>query len=236
MIQIAIVDDHAEVIDMLSDWLLKILPGAQLSPFSSVEPALEAIASTSFDLVIADVDLGPGSSRFGGFRIAGALDTKQTPLLVISGAEDEDLQKGAFTALDAWDYMQKPITFTDFEREVRRAIQFRRGSVIKPPMLAAGTFPLVPDLTITRRSGAPMQWKGKTVRMPMSQIDIVEVLAQNAGVVVLHESLFECITSGRNKENLRVKISNIRDAFEAADPDFKLIETVPFKGYRWHLP
>jgi DNA-binding response OmpR family regulator len=234
MTRIAVIDDHPEVIRLLSDWLEQLLGDVQIHPCQTLSAALEAISKQAFDLVVADVDLGEGAERFGGVRIARALDTKQTPLLVVSGSTDVELQAGIFNALDAWDYLQKPVSRPDFEREVQRAIGFRRG-MAAPVISSEGSFPLVPDLKITRRSGRPMEWKGKVVRMPMSKIDIVETLARNAGQVVAHSTLIDCIATGRNKENLRVKISEIRDAFEVEDGNFDRIETVPFKGYKWRI-
>jgi DNA-binding response OmpR family regulator len=234
VIHIAVIDDHQEVIHLLAGWLQELLPSVKVHTYQTLDAALAALATTEFDLVVADVDLGPGSDRFGGARIARALDTQQTPLLVVSGSTDVELQAGFFDALDAWDYLQKPVSRLDFEREVRRAIAFRRGSG-SGAVRIEGTFARVPDLKITRRTGCPVEWKGKTVRMPMSKIDIVEMLARSAGEVVLHDALIECIPTGRNKENLRVKISEIREVFEAEDPEFDRIVTVPLKGYLWRV-
>lgn len=236
MPHVAVIDDDPEVVQLLTGWLEQILPGVTVAPFLALAPALDAIANDAYDLVIADVDLGNGSGtdRFGGVRIAHALDTRQTPLLVVSGATDAEMQAEVFNALDAWDYLQKPVSRTDFEREVLRAVTFRKGMDARESA-PSGVFAKVPELKITRRTGSPMEWKGRTIRMPMSKIDIVEVLARNAGEVVPHEKLIACIATGRNKENLRVKISEIRDKFEAEDPEFDRIQTVPYKGYVWSI-
>lgn len=231
--RIAVIDDHAEVVTLLTDWLEQILPGADISPFSTLQPALDAIGMGDFDLVIADIDLGPGNDKFGGVRIANALDTQSTPLLVISGTVGE-MQKGYFKALDAWDTLQKPVSRPDFETLVRRAIAYRRG-MSGAATTPAGEFPRVPDLKITRQRGKPVEWKGKTVRLQMSQIEIVEVLAKAAGETVTHATLFDYIPSGKNLDNLRQKISEIRTGFEGEDPDFDCIVTVPLKGYSWRI-
>lgn len=124
MQQIAVIDDDPEVIDLLMKWLNDIIPDCQVTPFSELEPALTGIATTDFDLVVSDVDLGSGSDKFGGVKIAKALDTRRSPLLVISGYS---VQEGVFRALGAWDYLQKPISEGDFKTEVKRALMYRRG-------------------------------------------------------------------------------------------------------------
>lgn len=233
MPRIAVIDDHAEVVTLLTDWLEQLLPGAKISPFSTLQPALDAIDTCDFDLVIADIDLGPGNDKFGGVRIAKALNTQSTPLLVISGTVGET-QKGYFKALDAWDTLEKPVDRPDFETLVRRAIAYRRG-MSEVAATPAGEFPRVPNLKITRQRGRPVEWKGKTIRLQMSQIDLVEVLAKAAGETVTHATLFGHIPSGKNLDNLRQKISEIRAGFEGEDPAFDRIVTVPLKGYSWRI-
>ena len=85
MQKIALIDDEADVIDLLCAWLNEAVPDCQIHPFTALEPALAAIAETDFDLVISDVELGPGSDKYGGVKIAKALDTRKTPLLVVRG-------------------------------------------------------------------------------------------------------------------------------------------------------
>jgi DNA-binding response OmpR family regulator len=235
MAQIAVIDDDPEVVQLLTGWLKEIVPGDHVSPLLDLESALSAISNTDFDLVVADVDLGPGADKFGGVKIARALDTRRIPLLVVSGSPEYEVQHGVFKALDAWDYLQKPISRVDFELQVRRAIAFRRGASDPANFAIDGEFHLVPDLKITRKTRSPVQWKAKTVRLSMSQIEVVETLAKNAGQTVKHAVLYEAIASGKNIENLRVKISAIRDEFRAVDPQFDRIKAIQFVGYQWRV-
>lgn len=232
MQQIAVIDDDPEVIDLLTKWLNDIIPDCQVTPFSELEPALAGIAATDFDLVVSDVDLGSGSDKFGGVKIAKALDTRRSPLLVISGYT---VQEGVFRALGAWDYLQKPISEGDFKTEVKRALMYRRGLTDTATQAAEGEFPLVPELKINRRTREPVQWKGQRIHLSMSKIDIVETLAKRAGTAVNHKELFEFIASGKNVRNLRVKVSEIRDEFKTVDEDFDRIQPVVMNGYLWRV-
>ena len=172
MQQIAVVDDDPLVIELLTRWLKETVHDCQISSFSELEPSLRAIDDTDFDLVVSDVDLGTGSDKFGGVKIAKALDTRRTPLLVITGFTVEE---GVFKALDAWDYLQKPVDESDFKSEVRRALTFRRALTDTDSAHDSdGDFPKVPDLKINRRGRNNIQWKGHPLRMSMSKIDIVE--------------------------------------------------------------
>ena len=231
MQKIAVIDDDRIVVKQLTQWLEDVIPDCQVFPYSGLDAALSAIATTDFDLVVSDVDLGPGSDRYGGVKIAKALDTRRTPLLVITGFTVEE---GVFKALEAWDFLLKPIDEGDFKSEVARALTYRRGLIDTDASVATeGVFEKIPDLKINRRGRNGVQWKGKRLQFSMSKIDIVEALARNAGRPVKHRELFEFIASGKNVRNLRVKISEIRDEFRSVDPDFDLIKPVVMNGYLW---
>lgn len=239
MYQIAVIEDDEEVNNMFATMLRDILPGCDVRQFFDFGTASNAIwdHASTFDLVVSDVDLGPGTDRFGGLKIARALDTKKIPLLIVSGAPEFEFQRGMFRAMDAWDYLQKPVAAADFETQVRRAMAFR--DTLKGEPLGGAKkeseirFPSVPDLIINRRARTPVTWKGTKVHMSMSSIDIVEELANKADTAVSFVVLFEYLASGKNKENLRVKISGIREAFREVDTDFDCIAPVPMTGYLW---
>jgi DNA-binding response OmpR family regulator len=228
MLHIAIIDDDPEVVDLLVKWLADIVPDHTPHRFLDLAPALEAIASNDFDLVISDVELGDGD-KYGGVKIAKALDMSRTPLLVISGYS---VHEGVFKALDAWDFLEKPLQEPDFKNEVKRALVYRKG-LTDTSALPEGRFERVPDLVINRRSRRGVQWKGDRIHLPMSKIDIVEALASRAGSIVSHKDLFEFLPSGKNKRNLRVAISEIRDEFRTVDEDFDNIKPVVMSGYMW---
>jgi DNA-binding response OmpR family regulator len=236
MYRVAVIEDHAPVNDLLAKMVRQLLPDCEVHQYFEADQALEAIRAVDFDLVVSDVDLGPGSDKFGGVKIAKALDTKRIPLLVVSGSPEYAVQEGVFRALDAWDYLQKPIAPADFELQIRRAIAYRKD-VVEPHQAKShtGEFLRVPDLKIDRRERRPVQWKGNDLHLSMSQMDIVEALAREAGNAVATDEFYKFIASGKNKENLRVKISEIRREFKTADEHFDRIKSVALTGYLWRI-
>lgn len=234
MYRIAVIDDDPEVNKVLSDWVREILPGCEISNFFDLNSSLGALNVIKFDLVISDVDLGDGSDKFGGFKIAKALDTQRVPLLVVSGSSEHEMQEGVFTAMEAWDYLQKPVSSSDFALQVKRAIAFRR-SAVESSEVSDGEFPLVPDLKISRRGRHFVEWKGQRLKLSLSQMDIVETLASDAGRPAKDKVLFEFLTSGKNIPNLRVKMSAIRLEFQSVDPTFDKIKPVPIGSYMWRI-
>jgi DNA-binding response OmpR family regulator len=219
-------------VDLLTKWLSDILPDYKPYPFLALEPALDAIANNDFDLVVSDVELGDGSDKYGGVKIAKALDMSRTPLLVISGYA---IHEGVFRALEAWEFLEKPIGESDFKGEVKRALVYRKGLTETATSMPEGRFERVPDLLISQRGSKRVQWKGHRLHLPMSKIDIVEMLAERAGNVVTFKELFDVLPSGKNKSNLRVAISKIRDEFRVVDEDFDQIKPVVMSGYVWEV-
>lgn len=234
MYRIAVIEDHKPVNDGLKDLLEEIFPGCEVQQFFELKPAISAIGSTKFDLVVSDVDLGPGTDKYAGIKIAKALDTLRVPLLIVSGSPEYEIQHDIFRALDAWDYLQKPISPDDFKLQVKRALAYA-GNSDAPQVDAAQKmqFPLVPDLSIQGRGRGPAKWKGNKVSLTMTELAIVEELALKAHHVVSQKDLFEHIPTGKNVENLRVKISSIRKSFEEVDKEFDWIKSVPLFGYMW---
>jgi DNA-binding response OmpR family regulator len=232
MPKVAVIDDDPVVIELLTKLLREAVTNCEVTPYADLESALDGIASDDYDLVISDVDLGNGADKYGGVQIAKALDTTRSPLLVVSGYT---VQVGVFRALGAWDYLQKPVSEVEFKTVVKRALVYRRGMIESDSAPAEAGFPLVPELKVDTRSRTALVWKGQKIHLAMSKIDIVTALARRAGNAVSKKELFDCIASGKNDRNLRVKISEIREEFKSVDEDFDCIQPVVMNGYLWRV-
>jgi len=232
MYKIAVIEDHRATNDEFKSFLLDIWSDCHVEQYFTCESAILGIKSIDFDLIVSDIDLGEGTDRFGGIKIARALDSQRTPFLVVSGSPQPELQRGIFEALDAWDYLQKPVTAADFARQAKRAIAFRTAqtkNVTQAELLPQG----VPELEIDLSSREMVKWKGERVVLSMTQIRIVQKMIEHLNQVVNYESFFTDIETGRNKENLRVHVAAIREAFKAVDSHFDKIGTKTMIGYFW---
>ena len=230
MLKIAVIEDVQATNDEFRDFLLDIWPDCQVKQYLTFEQAIAGVKSIDFDLIVSDIDLGEGTDRYGGIKIAKELDSQRTPFLVVSGSPQPELQRDIFRALDAWDYLQKPVTAADFALQARRAIAFRLAQTKNDEtVVRSGVSDLVIDLTAREM----VTWKGKRVVLSMTQIRLVQKMIENLNEVVPYESFFSEIDSGRNKENLRVHIAGVRDAFKDIDTNFKRIETKMMIGYSW---
>lgn len=235
MYRIAIVEDDKSTNDTFLTLLKNRWPDCRVDQFLNFESANDALTKYQYDLVISDIDLGPGTDKYGGAKIAKLLHVKQSPLLIISGLPQPELHREMFKALDAWDYLQKPVNESDFINQISRAITFSQAH--ERGLSNSGSFqaPATPDpnLQIDLRSTTRVTWKGNRVNLSMTQIRLLQTLVEQTNQGVTFETLFDQIDSGRNKENLRVHIGSIRREFSAIDPEFNSLKNVPMLGYMW---
>jgi len=226
MYKFAIIEDDRPTAVAFSSHLTNVWPDCQVDLLDNYSDGLSAIRSTEYDLIISDLNLGPGSERLGGFKLARGVDASKTPFLIVSGLDLPNLREFA-EVVEAWDYMQKPISSDDLIREVKRALAFRDQAVsqikaIRDPRL---------DIDVRRRD--IVRWNGQRVSLSITQVRLIEELASNVNKVVPYAILTEHLPSGRTKNTLRVHITKIKEAFTDVDPKFSCIENTPLAGYRW---
>jgi DNA-binding response OmpR family regulator len=233
MLKFAVIEDIALTNDEFRTFLQRIWPDCQVSQYLTFDTAINGIRSIDFDLIISDIDLGEGTDRFGGIKIAKALDSQRTPFLVVSGSPQPELQREIFRALDAWDYLQKPVTEADFATQAKRAIAFRLAQ--QGNSGTQGTSNDVEGLSIDLSAREMVRWNGRRVVLSMTQIRLLQVMIAKPGVAIPYSEFYQHIDSGRNKQNLRVHIKQMRQAFVDTDPCFDKIETKHMIGYFWKV-
>jgi DNA-binding response OmpR family regulator len=236
MYKFAIIEDVPETNNMFKGFLQKIWSDCDVQQFLTTESALAALDSVDFDLVVSDIEMGPGSDKFGGLKVAKALDAKTCPLLIVSGSANPEMSRDMFRALDAWDYLQKPVTEADFALQVKRGIAFRMARDVSETVAEAQATRTVRDgdLVIDRNARKnPVTFKGKTVPLTMTHICLLELLALTPDQPVSFDRLFQEIASGKNKQTLRMHMSAIRAQFKSIDLEFNGMQSVPMIGYRW---
>lgn len=237
MFDVAIVEDDSPTSDAFKASLLKSWPTCRVQQFYDFTTASAALEANNFDLVISDIDLGSGSDKYGGIKIAKILHARQIPLLIVSGISQPELHRDIFRALDAWDYLQKPVSETDFTNQVTRAITFRQAIVDNEPQSSQRSEPNPdPDLVINLHDLDRVKWKGQRVNLSLTQTRILETLLLHVNEMVTYEDLFKQIATGKTIANLRVHIGQIRSALKDADPDYvDRLQNMPMIGYSWRV-
>jgi len=232
--KVAIIEDVQGTQDEFKRYVLNLWPDAEVSQFLDAEQAVGALSSGKFDVVITDIDLGPGLQSVGGFKVAQALTGTNTPLIVVSGATIPDEFRLAFKVMGAWDYLRKPVVESDLRSWLERAIPFReaRKQVRNQGDQNFGRT-IDPRLTIDIAAKHMVQWKGHRVGLSMTHIRILQKLLERPDQPTKTEDFYSVLKTGTTKTNLRQHIKEMREAFREAESTFDAIRTVHFVGYSW---
>jgi two-component system OmpR family response regulator len=88
------------------------------------------------------------------------------------------------------------------------------------------------DLRIDRDRSQAF-WKDRPVDMPLTQLWMVEALAQSPGSACSHSDLMRAARIVVEPNTIAAHIKGIRERFRAVDPTFDAIRTERSLGYRW---
>ena len=114
--RVLIIDDEEQIRNLLIDVLGN---SYQCSDAGSAEEALAALATTTFDLVISDIDMGGMS----GLELVPRVHSlsPDTVVVMVSGNQDIEFAIKALR-VGAFDYITKPIDLRHVEASVERAL------------------------------------------------------------------------------------------------------------------
>jgi len=171
--------------------------------------------------------------KFGAERNAGvgiikeATRARPVPVLVVTGMP-ADLYRGVMRELDAWDYLQKPVGEHDF---IQTLLHIHKLSSRQTKASSAG------ELHIDPLTQAKPTWKGERLNLSATQQRLLNAIYERRHAddpTVPYDELFEFVVSGKNNDNIKRQIRQIRVAFEEIEhTKFEGIVAEPMKGYRW---
>ena len=118
--RVLIVDDDRALLDALSEALRLRLGEVDVTTSESAQAALDTLAATEVDAVVADIKM----PKMDGLQLLERIRELQpnTPTLLITGHGEHELAVRALRG-GAYDYVQKPIDRDYFVGSLRRAIQ-----------------------------------------------------------------------------------------------------------------
>ena len=223
MFKVAIIEDEPPISDELKSWVLKAKPGTSIEQFYTRESAQEALRTHDYDLVVLDLQLGP--EKNAGVAVITETIKRPVPVLVVSGLPAQ-LYRGVMRALDAWDYLERPVTEDEFVETFLDVVRQSEG--VKRPLPEG-------DLRIDPMRQT-LKWKGKDLNLPLSAQRILNAIYERrnrSDPTASYQELFQVVKSGKNKANIRKQIATIKSEFKAVDNAFSSIVAEPMRGYRW---
>jgi two-component system response regulator ChvI len=184
------------------------------------------------DLVILDIGL-PGMDGLELCRRLRALSETLPIIFVTSREEEFDRVLGLEIGAD--DYLCKPFSVRELLARVKALL--RRASLAVTPDTTT-TAPLVAgplQLDADRYTAA---WRGRSVRLTVTEFLLLEALARRPGHVRTRDHLLTSAyphDTSASDRTIDSHVKRLRRKFQDIDPDFDAIEAVYRAGYRLRI-
>lgn len=228
--KILIVEDD-EDIQMIEEAYLQAA-GFQTETIADGTQVKGKLAKTAFDLILLDLML-PGKS---GYDVCKEIrEEVDIPILMVT-ARTESLDKIRGLGLGADDYIAKPFDPAELVARVHANLrQYERltSKSASREKKEPGEIH-VQDVTIQVNNWKVYK-KGKEIKMPHREFELLKFLAVNPNQVFSKEQLFEKIWGYDyvgDSATVMVHINRIREKIEDDSKNPKILETVWGAGYR----
>ncbi|MGH8775755.1 MAG: response regulator [Jiangellaceae bacterium] len=223
MTRVLVVEDEESFSDALSYMLRK--EGFEVAVAANGNDALDEFERSGADLVLLDLML-PG---LPGTEVCRQLRARSTVPVIMLTAKDSEVDKVVGLELGADDYVTKPFSSRELVARIRAVL--RRGTEpveLAPAVLEAGPVRMDVDRHVVTVGG-------DSVRLPLKEFELLELLLRNAGRVLTRGQLIDRIWGADyvgDTKTLDVHVKRLRAKIEPnpAEPTFLL--TVRGLGYK----
>ena len=225
---VLIVEDDESILQLETDYLEA--NGFTVTTANNGTDGLQAALNGKFDLLLLDIML-PGTD---GLEICRRVrEVSNLPVLLVSAKRD-DIDKIKGLGLGADDYIVKP--FSPSELVARVIAHIKRYERLTSAVQESQNVIEIGTLRIDRKARRVFV-NGTEISFTNKEFDLLTCLAESPDTIFSKEELFERIwqyDSMGETSTVTVHVNRIRDKLFAADKDFRYINTVWGKGYRFN--
>ena len=226
--RILIVEDDESILQLEKDYLEA--NGFTVLSASDGAQGLEKAIAGGFDLIILDIML----PEVDGLEICKRVrETSNIPILLVSAKRD-DIDKIKGLGLGADDYIVKP--FSPSELVARVIAHINRYERLTSSSKEEQSVIETDSMKIDKKSRRVFV-NDKEIGFTNKEFELLTYLAENPDTIFSKEELFEKIWQYDpigETSTVTVHINRIRDKLFAADKNFKYVNTVWGKGYRFN--
>lgn len=232
MERILIAEDDKKIAELEQDYLE--INGFETKVVEDGAEVIPCLKEEKWDLVLLDVML----PNVSGYDICRRIrDEIDVPILMVTArAEGADIIRGL--GLGADDYITKPFDPSQLVARVRSHLKrYRRLTAPREPEGRAADEIHVQDLVIETKNWK-VRKKGKELKLPNREFDLLRFMAENPNLVFSKEKLFEEVWGYdyvSDAATVSVHINRLREKIEDDARNPKIIETVWGAGYRLNL-
>lgn len=225
--KILIVDDEKEIRDLISIYLEN--EGFEVIKACNGIEALKILEVEEVDLIVLDIMM----PEMDGIKTCLKIrEDKNMPIIMLS-AKGEDMDKILGLTTGADDYLTKP--FNPLELIARIKSQIRRYTKLNNSQkLKTEEIIEVDDLVINKNSHE-VKIGNKAISLTKREFEILELLANNRGMVFSAEKIYESVWQDQfyeSENTVMVHIRKIREKIEENTRKPKYIKTVWGVGYK----
>ena len=224
MSRILVVEDEQSFSDALSFMLRK--EGFDVAVADDGQVAVETFERDGADLVLLDIML-PGMS---GTEVCRRIRmTSQVPIIMVT-AKDSEIDKVVGLELGADDYVTKPFSSRDLVARIRAVMRRRTAEPGSKSdvTLSAGNI----EMDVERHV---VTVDGETVKLPLKEFELLEVLMRNAGRVLTRGQLIDRVWGSDyvgDTKTLDVHVKRLRSKIEPEPAEPTVLVTVRGLGYK----
>ncbi|MFT7003208.1 MAG: two-component system OmpR family response regulator [Sulfurimonas sp.] len=221
MINIAMVEDDAELAEILTQYLSKF--NICVTNYEDPFMALSAIALKEFDLIILDLTL-PGMD---GLEVCKELVKKYDTPIIISSARSDITDKVIALELGADDYLPKPYEPRELEVRIKTILRRLKKSIPKNDEEK--------ELFVLDEEKQEIKKDGKYIKFTPAEFQVMSLMCKRKGFVVSRYDMLEnCdfLNSDEDGGSIAVIINRIRHKIEVDSKRPEFFLTIRGVGYK----
>ena len=215
--RIALVDDDQNILTSVS--LALEADGFEVETYSDGEQGLNGISRRPPDLVILDIKM----PRLDGMEVLEKIRKKSNLPVIFLTSKDDEVDEALGLRIGADDYITKPFS----QRLLLERIKAILRRVNIDPQSNSESVIVRGSLTLDS-SRHESKWKGKDVKLTVTEFLILKVLSQRAGMVKTRDQLMDAAygeTIYVDDRTIDSHIKRLRKKFRIIDKSFDQIET-----------
>ena len=225
---IALVDDDRNILTSVAIALEG--EGFRVRSFSDGAEALRGLTAQAADLVVLDIKM----PRMDGMETLTRLRrTSDVPVIFLTSKDDE-VDEVLGLKMGADDYIKKPFSMRLLIERIRAVLR-RREAAINPSEENDRKVIERGDLTLDPNRHH-CEWRGKAVKLTVTEFLILESLAQRPGHVKTRDQLMDAAYEDNvyvDDRTIDSHIKRLRRKFKIVDDEFAAIDTLYGVGYRF---
>ena len=225
---IALVDDDQNIITSVSMFLEN--EGYDVRSYHDGSAAYSALLDNPPDLAIFDIKM----PRMDGLELLRRLRQSSNLPVIFLTSKDDEIDEAVGLNAGADDYITKPFSNRLLIERIKAVLRRAAPASEEPgesdtPVIRRGELLMDPNRHAT-------MWKGRDVRLTVTEFLILQALAQRPGFVKSRDQLMDAAYDDQiyvDDRTIDSHIKRLRKKFRVVDGEFDAIETLYGVGYRY---